>query len=64
MSPPYRFPWNIPSIYDLYKPFFHTSEAVSDYFYQRKTLCTPVLPEKIVVQGFSAVHQVEDSGSS
>lgn len=64
MSPPRRHTYKIPSIHDLYKPLLNVIEAVSNYFYQRQALFTPVLPEEVVVQGFPTVHQVKDSRSS
>lgn len=64
MSPPHRHKYKIPSIHDLYKPLLNVIEAVSNYFYQRQALFTPVLPEEVVVQGFPTVHQVKDSGLS
>lgn len=64
MSPPHRHTYKIPLIHDLYKPLINVIEAVSNYFYQRQALFTPVLPEEVVVQGFPTVHQVKDSGSS
>lgn len=46
----------------LYKPVSHATEAVSDDYHQRKMLCTPVLPQKVVVQGFPTMHQVKECG--
>lgn len=57
---------NVYSIHRLrvvsYKPIPHPTEAVSDDYHQRETPCTPVLPQKVVVEGFPTMHQVKKCG--
>lgn len=45
-----------------YKPVPHATETVTNDGHQRKTLCTPVLPQKVVVQRFPTMHQIKECG--
>lgn len=51
-------------VHVLYEPVPHAIEAVPNDYHQRKTSCTPVLPQKVVVQGFPTMHQVKECGLS
>lgn len=54
----------ISTIHVWYKPVPHAIEAVSNDYHQRKTSRTPILPQKVVVQGFPTMHQVKECGLS